>query len=623
MLSPNQEAIIKILQANKLPIKTTLMANSLNVSERTIRNTIHQLNTTYPSLLTKHKNGYTINDSILANELIKTNSSIILTQKQREEAILKILINNNSLNYFDTAEQLFVSEHTVEADLSKIKKNIKPFHLELFKHNSEYILVGQEEDKRKLISTLIYDNSKGLINDYLENLNQSYDITVITSVVKSVLLSKNLKFNSYSLNNLIVHVVVFIDRLCSHNTTKIEYQNCKTTAEYEAAISLSNWIEKIFNVNISENEIQYLAIILKSKTTRSDLDSIKKESNSYPINFESLTEEIIYQINKEYALNINGDEFFSRFLLHLYELNKRIELQRPNKNPFSTQMKLSYPFIYEIGVFISNILLKYGLPINDDEITYLAFHIGSYIEENSSTKLPKIALFMPNYLDMQKINEKKLSTSLKNIATIIKVNNIHELENYDFILSPINNQHIKNNQMKYIQINPFVNDHDIEKIKKAIKSSLNNTSSLISKYTKFCSPQLFVKEHYETSPKKMIHYMCSLMEKEHIIDATFEENVLKREALSPTTYMSNIALPHSLTPQANISSICIVINKKAMHWSNSKVNIIIMIAGSKNDRFLFRELTDALTSKMYDSKSLLSEFLKCDNYEDVLNLIFS
>ncbi|RGF60435.1 PRD domain-containing protein [Coprobacillus sp. AF36-10BH] len=620
MLNANQEKIIKIILSNNNLIKSKDIAIYMNLSERTVRNSIRQLNESYENFISKKKDGYHINDISFAQKLVNSHAKFDLTQKQREEYLLKILLKDNYLDYFDIAEKLYVSEHTIESDLSKLKKNIKEYHLELFKHKSNYTLIGQEEDKRKLFSNLIYDNSQGLTNDYLDTLNQDYDINAITSIVKSILLKNNLRYNAFTLNNLVVHIVVYIERLSLNNTTKLEYDEVDTlSSEYQAAIELTHWIEENFFFKIADNEIRYLTLILKSKTAKTQLDTLQKEMNTNFIDFISLTSEIIDRINEEYVLNIKDENFFSRLLLHICELNKRVELHRLAKNPFSLQMKLSYPFIYEIGVFISNILLKYGLVLNDDEITYLAFHVGSYIEENRSSKLVNIALFIPKYLNIQQINENRLKEQLNSIAHIECIDDLKVINQYDFIVSPVEIEEIS---IPYIKVSPFINSHDIENVKEHLKSFSKNTNSLISKYNKFCSANLFIKEHYENTPEEMIRYICSLMEKEDVVDKQFVDNVLKREALSSTAYMNNIALPHSLTQQAKKATICIVINKKSMNWNGSQVNVVILIAGSQNDRFLFRELTDALTSKMYSSTSLLTGFLECNQYEDVLKVIF-
>ena len=59
--------------------------------------------------------------------------------------------------------------------------------------------------------------------------------------------------------------------------------------------------------------------------------------------------------------------------------------------------------IYDISVSLAaTIKEKTGISINDDEIAYIAFHLGSALEaQKSLTEKITVALYCPSYYDMK------------------------------------------------------------------------------------------------------------------------------------------------------------------------------------------------------------------------------
>lgn len=68
------------------------------------------------------------------------------------------------------------------------------------------------------------------------------------------------------------------------------------------------------------------------------------------------------------------------------------------KNPMTNKIKATYPLIYDIAVFIAQELNHdYNITLTEDEITFIAFHIGAYFENNVQSKAKQrshVLLFM-------------------------------------------------------------------------------------------------------------------------------------------------------------------------------------------------------------------------------------
>lgn len=82
-----------------------------------------------------------------------------------------------------------------------------------------------------------------------------------------------------------------------------------------------------------------------------------------------------------FAIYLDTPEFIDRFSIHLHNLLIRNDNDLLNNNPLKNKIKIQCPFIYEVAVYIANqIKEQYNISLNDDEITYISFHIGGILE---------------------------------------------------------------------------------------------------------------------------------------------------------------------------------------------------------------------------------------------------
>ena len=99
---------------------------------------------------------------------------------------------------------------------------------------------------------------------------------------------------------------------------------------------------------------------------------------------------------------MSEQEFLIRFALHIKNLLVRSKNNYFSKNPLADGIKTSCPLIYDVSVSLAaTIKEKTGISINDDEIAYIAFHLGSALEaQKSLTEKITVALYCPSYYDM-------------------------------------------------------------------------------------------------------------------------------------------------------------------------------------------------------------------------------
>ncbi len=80
---------------------------------------------------------------------------------------------------------------------------------------------------------------------------------------------------------------------------------------------------------------------------------------------------------EDYRVDLVDETFVLRLALHVQNLLRRAEESALTRNPLTRSLKTTYPMIFEVAVSIASGLHdRLGTPIHDDEIAYIAMHVG-------------------------------------------------------------------------------------------------------------------------------------------------------------------------------------------------------------------------------------------------------
>ncbi|MBO7942099.1 helix-turn-helix domain-containing protein, partial [Streptomyces sp. S9] len=89
-------------------------------------------------------------------------SKIPTTKRERIFYVLNRLLSNDApVNVYDLAEEIFVSESNLKLDFKAAVKYAKNFDLTLKQRGDYFSISGSEEDKRHMLSDMLYKESDG------------------------------------------------------------------------------------------------------------------------------------------------------------------------------------------------------------------------------------------------------------------------------------------------------------------------------------------------------------------------------------------------------------------------------------------------------------------------------
>ncbi|MCY6959901.1 BglG family transcription antiterminator [Clostridium brassicae] len=637
MNNEREKAFIDFLFKKKQWIKASVLANHFGVSSRTIRKYVNAINLKYEkkTLIVSSNLGYKL-DYYTYMEYGARNSQILDKPQTPDERMYYLLnqmvVHGEGVDLFDLCDILYVSMPTLENDLRKSKAILKSFDLSFHREGDLVILDGVEQNKRKLMSHIFYEESNNKFLN-LETIEEffGYSLGEFKQKMIDILSSYNLYVNEYVIGNILLHIMISTYRIKNHlniHSESIEVLNNKR--EYKAAKEIAKFIESVFDVIYDESEIYYLTVLLVGKTTILRQDVLNKENLTEYIEPKQiqLVNDILKEVYENYMVDLYDDQFLIRFMFHIHNLINRAYHNRFSKNPLTQQIKYTYPLIYDLAVFISNYIQKEEhITISEDEIAYIALHIVAFLEpKKSSNKKITVTLIYPEYYNLHK---NMIDTINHYFGAQVEIQKVYKTIDIDYkkIDTDLVISTVELNiplETDLIIVPPFLTEREIDNINNKILNFKRKKEQFYLKkqLIQLFNPHIFYENLYLNDAFEMIRHIGKGMVRYGFVNESYIDDVIEREKMSYTVFNNNVAVPHSMHMNALKSSISIVINHKPVKWGESYVQIIAMIAFNKKERNLFVNIFDNFISIISEPENV-EQLIRSTDYNTFINTLAS
>ena len=646
--------IVNLLVNNKEGMTINSIAEKLNVSNKTIRNDLIEANNLIEQagLIMIKKPGVGIKiegqeDKVLKlmNEIEGSLSKLQdFSPESRKSYILKrLFMSNKSLTMQELGDELYVSRVTIYKDLNDVEKWLSNYNLVLLKKPNYGIeVVGAEEDWRNAISSLIvYDKAEDELKELLYmDYGGKIDYKTITklkelinldySLIEKIVLEAEkelaIKFSDEAYLSLVMHIAISIKRLNNGKNILLSQEilsNLQLKSEYLIAKKIATKIGEAFQVELPESEIGYILLhILGTKMQ-------EKTSNEMDFNLELdednqqaviMSREIISIAERVLNIKLSNDiQLLNGLILHLRPTINRLKYGLTLRNPLIEQIKESYPEMFGTAWMTSVVFEKYlGVKIQEEEIGYIALHIGASVERNKS--LIRVLVVCASGIGTSQLLAARLRKSFRQleIVDIISFIALEEksLEDIDIIISTVPIKARK----PVLNISPILTQNDIKRLEKFIDSFGNpgNEQNYLEEI--FDGDLVFLNRQIPNKEDAII-FLCKELIKRDIVEESYLYSVLEREKIASTEVGKGVSIPHGDPKLARNSRLVLLTLKEPIIWGEEKVNIIFMVCISFKDLSKTRQIFKCF-NELLESKELLARISNTkDSYE--IKQIFS
>ena len=545
---------------------------------------------------------------------------------RESELIKRLFINQEDLDIYDFAEEMYVTESTVHRDIDKLEKNLGQFDLKIRIKHDQLFVDGDEWNIRKALQSYVIQAQSLGREEKIERFFSEKDIEICYEAISRLSQKYHHQFSEEYSCLLLVECLVFKKRTENNNCLTERTSNLINDLNHlEVYFFSGELLESIINKSFSEispYEIEAMAYSLLAY-------GFSIQSADYIQNIEHQVNELINKVSNLLSLDLSKDNHLKLMLSnHISKMIFRLRNQIYITNPALEEIKKQYSSLFNvIWIAIRGLSKYYEINISNEELAFIVIHFQLAIEK--IVKPLNIVVICQNGIATSELIMSKLHKIFDSDAKITNINarelDFYDLSNIDLIISTIALPEVK---VPVIEVSPILTKDEIESIRSFYSEHMTDNYTLMRTSL---DGRKFNLESLQTLIKKPSLIRETVKSKKECIekmirecDATnrrikeFKESILERETLGSTSVYTGVALPHCDPRFVEQSELIVMTLDKPINWGKNNVKLIILIAFAENDIPIFKDSLIALYS-VIENQELMNELVQLENGDEIKN----
>lgn len=545
---------------------------------------------------------------------------------RESELIKRLFINQEDLDIYDFAEEMYVTESTVHRDIDKLEKNLGQFDLKIRIKHDQLFVDGDEWNIRKALQSYVIQAQSLGREEKIERFFSEKDIEICYEAISRLSQKYHHQFSEEYSCLLLVECLVFKKRTENNNCLTERTSNLINDLNHlEVYFFSGELLESIINKSFSEispYEIEAMAYSLLAY-------GFSIQSADYIQNIEHQVNELINKVSNLLSLDLSKDNHLKLMLSnHISKMIFRLRNQIYITNPALEEIKKQYSSLFNvIWIAIRGLSKYYEINISNEELAFIVIHFQLAIEK--IVKPLNIVVICQNGIATSELIMSKLHKIFDSDAKITNINarelDFYDLSNIDLIISTIALPEVK---VPVIEVSPILTKDEIESIRSFYSEHMTDNYTLMRTSL---DGRKFNLESLQTLIKKPSLIRETVKSKKECIekmirecDATnrrikeFKESILGRETLGSTSVYTGVALPHCDPRFVEQSELIVMTLDKPINWGKNNVKLIILIAVAENDIPIFKDSLIALYS-VIENQELMNELVQLENGDEIKN----
>jgi probable licABCH operon transcriptional regulator len=619
------------------------VADRLGVTTRTIRSYAARANTG-AVIVESGPAGYRLDRAAWASGRVapRRHSSPAM----RTARVIRSLIDaTDGLDVYETADALHVSDSTFEADLARVRARLDGTGLALVRRGSSIRLDGPETARRRLLGALFREeSSRGMLE--LDALRAAFpEIAEFRAALVAGIVEAGYAPNEYGLNDVLLHTAIALDRVRTNHPLDDGDAAAATEIGAEAdddagpvpddrpraaapaggapsgplAELLARLVAQHFGTSVGPADLAHLARLLETRaatrTTRTTQADAAGRAGSPRV---PLVRRIAGSASSAYLIDLDDEEFIDRLALHVDNLVARASTSSLSRNPLTASIKSAYPLIYELAVYIASELARSeGISVDDDEIAYIAMHVGAYLDQRRARgETVRVAVSAPAYHDVHTALLSRVRDAVDEDVELVPVGYGGD-DSADLLVAVL----VPSTPVeRLVVVAPFPTEADLERVRAEISRvrRARRQARLAASLSGYIAPELFVRGLRGLDRDGAIRMLGDRMIAAGVIDRAYVDGALERERLSSTAFTEYLALPHAMTMTAQRTAIAIAVDDAPIDWGGANVNVVALIAFSESGRAEFQEVFDQFVETFSERENVQRLVVGAADYPGLL-----
>lgn len=392
-LTLRQRKLLHIMQNHHTLITGQELAKQLQVSPRTIRTDVTEINRNirpfHAEIHSVRSKGYyfTAEDSLLIQQLNQIDNAFLTKEDRVRYLTIRLCLADEPLNAYDLEDEVFVSHTTLEHDIHQLKMQYmlaEPYIT--LNYSKDFLSFERDEFKIRRLLLLLFHNDWNYQTrgnayygyNFLDQENLSYIMKSLPVHLKQY----NIVLDDPTLVALNLEIAIMYHRILDGHYLPPQPE-IKITDQKAFAVTedLFLVLEEHFECSFpaSERFQIYRQISSSSIVALEDLDS-KNPKNFFEPDTIEIAHVYLQEIKKRFSIDFSGDDdFYITLLLFIRDLKIDDRFYNAQKNTDSIHEQLLDEV--EIAYLFQDVALRYlGRYITRSELQYLACMLAGALE---------------------------------------------------------------------------------------------------------------------------------------------------------------------------------------------------------------------------------------------------
>ncbi|GAA3768525.1 BglG family transcription antiterminator [Microbacterium kribbense] len=608
------------------------LADALGVTPRSVRSYVTALNARVgPELAVESgAQGYRAGPGAAAAAALAADDAA--TPQDRLHTLVRALLDaDTGIDVYETADRLHISSATLEADLGRVRALLTGTALALERSAQRAQLRGTEGAQRRLLSRLIHDEMdagafdlRALRRTLGEQRLGADALGRFEAALRSRLGEHGYYINELGISDVLTHIAIAADRVAHGRALEAATDAAGGPAAEPIDRLLGDLVAEHLGVSLGAADRRHLATLVLTRVVTPGPAAPEASASPIEPEVEAAVRELVTQAADEYLVDIVHEDFIRRLALHVQNLRYRAGEQAWSRNPLTRSLKSTYPMIFDVAVWMAGGLAeRLGIALPDDEIAYIAMHLGGRVERSRrSEQLLTAMIVCPGYYELHELLRSSIDRSLGQAIEVVGVETRVDPDwaaiDTDLILTTIDAPPLGE---RVVRIQPFLTDADIERTQAAASRIRRGRrlARLRTELERYFDPDAFLAPLPDGDPEQTIRTLGGLLVAQGVIDDDYVQRAIARERLSSTAFTDALAVPHAIGMTATRTVIAVGIADPSIAWGPDRVQVVAMVAFSEADREAFQTVFEQLVEVFNEHDSVARILRRATDFTSFLD----
>ena len=617
MSRQRQDQLLTTLQRQGTWATAASLADQLGVTPRSIRSYVAALNSRTPAADAVESGLAGYRAGAGARDALRTRQAGESAPRDRLHGLVRTLLDvPTGVDVFEMADELHVSEATLEADLARVRTLLDGTELTLEREREIVRLRGTESAQRRLLSRLAHDEMDAASfhpETFRRALAGSAVAADAVGPFKSELVrelgEQGYYVNELAISDVLLHIAIAAERVAAGHALEAAPAGARAEIPRVGAV-IARLAQEHFSVALGDGDSGHLASLVLTRIVAPGEDAARDVARSgVDEAVEAAVRAEIARAADDYQVDLVDETFVLRLALHVQNLLRRAEESALTRNPLTRSLKTSYPMIFEVAVSIASGLHdRLGTPIHDDEIAYIAMHVGGRLERSRKAEsILTATIVCPGYYELHELLrssvDRSLGSAIEVTSVVTKVDPEWDSFDTDLVLSTIEPGAQGD---RFVRIQPFLTDADVDRIQQAAARvrRARRLTRLRGELARYFVNDAFVYPLPDEGEEVIIRRLGAPLVDAGLIGQDYIDNTIVRERMSSTAFTDALAVPHALQMTATRTAIAIGVADGSAAWGESRVQVVALAAFSESDRAAFQTVFEQLVEVFSERDSV-------------------